>query len=56
MLQTFGSAGAGRKWRGMDATNIRLRWSREEMEGYGCYKHSAPLEREGARPMVLPNI
>src|SRR5262249_11245310 len=34
-LQTFGSAGAGRRWNGLRATNIRLRWSREEMEWPG---------------------
>src|SRR5262245_24493120 len=45
-LQTFGSAGAGRRWNGLRATNIRLRWSRGEMESMG-YKHSAPLEPGG---------
>jgi len=33
VLQTFGSAGAGRGWDAGGATNIRLRWSREGMEG-----------------------
>jgi len=28
-------------------TNIRLRWSREEMRRPGSYKHSAPLEPGG---------
>src|SRR5215467_12468251 len=51
VLQTFGSAGAGRRWRAAGATNIRLRWSREEMEGCGCYKHSAPLEPGGDRAL-----
>src|SRR5215469_10322612 len=47
VLQTFGSAGAGRRWKGPGTTNIRLRWSREEMGMPGYYKHSAPLEPGG---------
>src|SRR5215471_2305021 len=47
VLQTFGSAGAGRGWKCMGTTNIRLRWSREGMEMPGYYKHSAPLEPAG---------
>src|SRR5215470_4010138 len=47
VLQTFGSAGAGRRWECRGPTNIRLRWSREEMRRPGSYKHSAPLEPGG---------
>src|SRR5262249_45468006 len=47
VLQTFGSAGAGRGWKCLRATNIRLRWSREVMEWPACYKHPAPLEPDG---------
>src|SRR5262249_6619019 len=34
-LQTFGSAGAGRRWNGLRATNIRLRWSRVDVNARG---------------------
>src|SRR5262249_3122969 len=43
----FGSAGAGRRWKCLRATNIRLRWSRVATEMPACYKHSAPLEPGG---------
>src|SRR5262249_3692020 len=61
--QTVGSAGAGWRRKCLRATNIRLRWSRAEMDARGatirlrwsraemempaCYKHSAPLEPGG---------
>jgi hypothetical protein len=36
------------------ATNIRLRWSREEREYREYYKHSAPLEPGGeGMPLAL---
>src|SRR5262249_52984093 len=35
VLQTFGSAGAGRRCDARGATNIRLRWSRAEVEWLG---------------------
>src|SRR5262249_48304930 len=47
VLQTFGSAGAGKRRKCLSATNIRLRWSRVATEMPACYKHSAPLEPGG---------
>src|SRR5215467_13252925 len=35
VLQTFGSAGAGRRWECRGTTNIRLRWSRGRWECRG---------------------
>jgi len=44
VLQTFGSAGAGRRWRAAGATNIRLRWSRERNGGLRVLQTLGALE------------
>src|SRR5215469_12084152 len=53
-LQTFRSAGAGRR-EADGCYKLPLRWSGKARDRQ-LLKHSAPLEREGARPTVVTNV